>query len=542
MLRQAMAELPSESSDIAIRCPGCGQRFKVGPDLEGRMVECGSCDQRFRVEEDVMIRQRKIYPGEHRDPTLERFGRVPMRSGELPSFQQAVYEAAAPSSVAIEPTSPIRVIFGIVGVVGALIVGLILIFSGAPGGMLDGTPLPKRLVLAGFTAVLTGIMLLVANPHGRLKAALIGLAFAVSLLALPFFFKQGMDVVGGEFDGSRIKVADNLDASEDEEDIDIYAELKMDMTYKPMEKALGGYGPDRVVQGKTAIAVWLRDLRDYNKLLVIDYLVRATSASNDSWLYPRPPDDFLMVLLEVDPDMNKVKELCSRFGEVTRVIKDLQVIEVQVNNETFVQGKLSKLQDHDDPAFYELNRRELESIDLQRADEAVRRLIVAEPKLFRSDIVGRMQQLLLEGDTKLKKNVAKALANWAIDGDGSVEALRKVAEDLMVKDGVVPASVIAFLVENRDPEVIPILDELWSSDAKEWEALYGDFGSAAEPLLLSHFDSLTPILQISAIRILARVGGSKSLVAFKTARKSAKSEIAAQLDNAIVRIEKREAE
>lgn len=531
-----MDDTHSESGDIAIRCPGCGQRFKVGPDLRGRMVECGSCDQRFRVEEDVMIRQRKTYPGERQNASLERFSRVPTKSSVAPTFQPIYYESEVPPAVAVEPTSPFRIILGIAGVLLAVIVILILMFGGGPGALLDGTSVAKRLILSSFTAVLTLILLLVANPHGRLKACLVGLAFAAGLLALPFFFDEGATKLVasdyGELPG--------FDGGKEEEAIDDpFEAIKTEMHYEPVAEALVAYGPTLTAQGKTAVGVWLRDLRDFNKLQVVEYLTRATNASEASWLYPRPPDDFLMVLIDVDEDISKVADLCGRFGEVTRVIDELRVIEVKVNNESFVQGSLEKLANPENPSFYELNRRELESIDLRRVEEAVKRLAGAEPKLFRRDIVERMQELFVLADTEMKGDLARALGIWAEEGDGSVEIVRGVALDLMEKEKSVPRPIVAFMVQNKDEEVIPILDQLWAAESGSWETLYVEMGSPIEDSVLKRFKEGSPTLKVSAATLLAKVGTEKSLPALREAKESAKSEMAVVVGRAIEAIEGR---
>ncbi|MGL5017160.1 MAG: MJ0042-type zinc finger domain-containing protein, partial [Luteolibacter sp.] len=54
----------SEDSMLLIRCPSCGQRFKVGDDLRDRTVECGGCEHRFRINDDVIARGPKFYPSE----------------------------------------------------------------------------------------------------------------------------------------------------------------------------------------------------------------------------------------------------------------------------------------------------------------------------------------------------------------------------------------------------------------------------------------------------------------------------------------------
>ncbi|MEM9236878.1 MAG: hypothetical protein AAGB14_08870, partial [Verrucomicrobiota bacterium] len=527
MLPLFMEIPPSESGDIAIRCPGCGQRFKVGLDLRGRMVECGSCDQRFRVDDEVTVRQKKFYPGERRDASLDRFSRVPTKSVVTPTFEPVYYESEVSAEFA-EPTSPFRLILGGAGVVGAVMVALVLMFGGGPGGLLDGASIGKRVILALFTAILTLALLLVANPRSRMRAGFIGMAFAAILMAIPFFFREGTE--------KQAEQEEVVTMAPEEPEVslgDPLAVLKEAMHYEPVEEALKAYGPDRAAQGKTAFGVWLRDLRDFNKHQVSDYLTKSTMASDASWIYPRPPDDFLMVLIDVDNDLEAIRELCSRFGEVTQVIEELQVVEVKVDNETFVQGPMEKLTDYSSPSFYELNRRELDSIDPRRAEEAVKRLGAAEPKLFRKDIVMRMQELLDADDADLAGNIASALSKWAEDGDGSVEAVREIAEALMANNGTVPRPVILFLVEQGDLEVIPVLDQLWLEEPGTWEALYGELGPGIEDRVLAHFQEGSITRKISAATLLAKAGTSKSLPDLKAAQEDARSELAVVIGRAI---------
>ncbi|MFC7336774.1 hypothetical protein ACFQY0_06265 [Haloferula chungangensis] len=483
-----------------------------------------------------MVRQRKIYPGERQNASLDRFSRVPKKSAVTPTFQPVYYESEAPPPISVEPTSPFRIILGGAGVLLAVIVILILMFGGGAGGLLDGASQSKRLILASFTAVLTLVLLVVANPHGRLKAIMVGLAFAAGLLTLPFFFKEGTSKVTTAIDGDMpdLSGAPALEPMEDP-----LKTLKEEMHYEPVEEALAAYGPTLSAQGKTAVGIWLRDLRDFNKLQVVEYLTRSTNASEASWLYPRPPDDFLMVLIDIDDDMEKVAQLCGRFGKVTRMIEELRVIEVKVANESFIQGSLDALSDLENPSFYELNRRELESIDLRRVEEAVRRLATAEPKLYRKDVVRRMQELYDLADTEMKSDLAKALGVWSEPGDGSVDVVREAAAGLMAEEKTVPRPIIEFLVKQKDEQVIPILDQLWAGDPGAWENLYGEMGSPIEDLVLGHFNTGSPTIKISAATLLTKVGTAKSLPALRKAQESAKSETAVVVGRAIDAIEGR---
>ncbi|MGL4402039.1 MAG: MJ0042-type zinc finger domain-containing protein, partial [Luteolibacter sp.] len=75
--------MPSNSSEdslLLIRCPSCGQRFKVGDDLRERTVECGGCEHRFRISDDTIVRGRKFYPSAGKKDEMSRFQRVPKAS------------------------------------------------------------------------------------------------------------------------------------------------------------------------------------------------------------------------------------------------------------------------------------------------------------------------------------------------------------------------------------------------------------------------------------------------------------------------------
>ena len=542
MLKPLMDDLDPANEMVTIRCPGCGQRFKVGPDLEGKMVECGTCDQRFRVEESVMIRTKKFYPGEASDPSLQRFSRVPLKSSPAPSFDTFDPPPESEPRAMVEPVSPLRVILGLAGVVGAVIVPLILIFGGGTGGLLDGATLEKRLILAGFTAAIAWVLLFLANPAQRMKAVTGGLAISIALLTLPFVFTQG--VPSGEDDpnfGLEPTLPEiDLSGSEDEAPDDPFAKLKEEMGYNKMAEALETYGIDGESQGKTAIGIWMRDTRLYNKQQIVDYLMRATDAGSRSWAYTRPPSDYLMVLYDVSPNLGRIQKLCERFGTVTRVIRELQVIEVMVDNERFVQGRLTKLQDPEDPSFYELNRRELDSIDLHRARSAVKRLSSAEPRLYRIDIVQRMLELFREGDLELKEDVARALLTWSEPEDNASEVVRAgVLERVREKESV-PRAMVEFLVRHNDADSAPLLHDLWMADAAEWEALYGDLGPVIEARILEGLTEYAPLQLISAARLLGRVGTEESISVLEEAQKNATSELRVTLEQAIRSIQGRQ--
>jgi hypothetical protein len=499
----------ADAEKLSIRCPGCGQRFKVGPELRDRMVECGTCEHRFRVNDEVVVRTKKFYPGERRAPALDTFARVP-RTTAAPaqSTFQTIQYAPEPVHRAIEPASPLRLVLGFSAVLVAIIVILLLIFGGSPGGMLYGTSQSKRLMLAGFTAVLSGILLIAANPAVRGRAMLGALLTAVGLLSLPFVFTQGTVVAGtgnetavdaGE-DPSAGATPDSPEGITPAKD-DSLASLKKEVGYEPMARALE--------TDPYAVGLWLRGLHEFHRLQVRDYIVRNSGADPSSHMYPRS-GDYLMVVTGVKEDLAVLSRLCERFGEVRRTSTELRIIEVAVNNASFQEGPLDKLADPTNPAFYELNKRELESIDLERARLAVNRLAPVEPKLYRKDIVKRMGELIQEGDFAIQFEIGKALPKWSEPGDGMEEIVRGVLEKIQ-PGGEVAQSLVAFLAIRKDQASISLFDRLWLMEPNKWEENYAALGPAIEDKLLARFPETTVTQRMSAVRLLGQVGSSKSV-------------------------------
>jgi len=533
-----MAEAHSDAENLSIRCPGCGQRFKVGVELRDRMVECGTCEHRFRVNDEVILRTKKFYPGENRKRSLDGFSRVPKTIASVPTGFQTVQYAQEPvKSAGIQPASPLRLVLGFGAVSVIVMVALMLVFGGAPGGVLYGTVVSKRLMLAGFTALLSGTLLIAANPGARGKAVMGALAAAVGLLSLPFVFTQGNRPVSSVTDGApaaRPVVPDAAKATESEE----IRALKAEIGYDPLAREIQRYESLPGNAGRGAAGIWLRGLQEYHRLQIKDYIIRNTGADPSSHMYPRPPD-YLMVVSGVTDDLAELARLCERFGEVGRILEPLRVVEVQVDNSRFVEGPQDKLSNPADPAFYELNRRELESIDLERARRSVVRLSSAEPKLYRKDIARRMQQLIREGDRALREEAAKALLVWSEPGDGAEEVVRAAVREIDEGGHDVPESLVKFLVVRGDLAVIPVIDGLWSRDFTRWEEMYGALGPAIEDPVLARYPKASVTLRMSAVRLLGRVGTAKSIPLLEQSRGESTPEVQVLIDRAIAAIRSR---
>jgi hypothetical protein len=515
--------MPNSNPDDAlllIRCPSCGQRFKVGEDLRGRTVECGGCEHRFRINDDVIVRGKKFYPGERKNSALNRFQRVPLSIAPATTAVPGVQYLDAPDPIRFEPTSPQRIVAGVVGVAGMVLMALLLMFGASRGGMLDGMITMNRLLMAGFTGLLGIVMLVYANPRARAKAFMVGLLMSAGLISLPFFFTVGSIPLSELSAVPPVAVEEKPKQSAAGKTM---TELGNLIGTRPLDDEIARLASEG--SSKHAVGLWLRDLREHNRILIRDYIERVTGAEAPPHYYPRNKGDFLMVVSGTSASLEEVAKAASALGSVEKVHTELSVVEVKVNNESFVEGPIEKLNDRKDPAFYDLNKRELESIDLMRVSKAVKRLAEAEPKVYRSDINRKLIALLGARWVDFKGDVCNALSVWAEKPGPAGDAALIVANELVSSKSEVPPEMIALIVKEKNSGVIPILDELWSKNPTHWESLYGDVGNEAEATLIRRVGAADGALRQSIVRLLGRVGGADSLPVLEAARAGADSEL-----------------
>jgi hypothetical protein len=528
--------MPSSSPDdslLLIRCPSCGQRFKVGDDLRERTVECGGCEHRFRINDEVIVRGRKFYPGEGKRPGLNRFHRVPLPGGESMIGVQPVRYGNMPDPAVIGPASPQRVIAGAVGVLGMVSMALFLMLGSSRGGALDGMPLANRFLMAGFVSVLGIAMLVYANPRARLKALGVALLLSGGLLAVPYFFRQGSEPPPANVvitPRDIIAPVDGVDGTGGKEAGDTIEALRARIGTGPLEAEISKLAREGSM--KQAAGVWLRGLSDSHRFLVRDYLLRVTGADVSSHYYPRSGGDYLLVLSGINNSLKELKELSAPLGQVENIYPELSIIEVRVGTDIFVEGSMEKLTDKDDPAFYDLNKRELESIDLERVKRAVQRLAEAEPKIYRTDITRKLIAMLAEDEVDFKGNICRALSVWSEEPGPAGEAALKVVNKLVAEGKPVPPDIVSLIVKEKNPAVIPVLDELWFKSPMPWESIYGDMGQAIEPTVIRRFPETKGTIRHSAVRLLGRVGGADSLPILAAEVPGSDSELRVLLDQA----------
>lgn len=524
-------EMPLPSDDpltLQIRCPSCGQRFKVDAELRNRTVECGSCEHRFRVNDDVIFKARRYYPGERQNPTLNRFQRVPMAS-PIPSNMQAVEYADTPDPIMFEPASPQRVLAGTLGAAAMAVVALLFVFGSGVGGLLEGTPLISRLVMAGFVAVVATVMLCYANPRARFKAFSLSLLLSAGLVALPFLMFEGVESQPGE--DTAIVESPVMPVTVPEEP-DPMADLRREIGTGPLDaenERLAASGSEWI-----AIGLWLRDLSETNRHMVRDYFLRTTPADPvASYIYPRFGGDYLMVISGIRPGyVQQLAAVADRLGRTERIHHGINVIEVRVDNAKLVGPPLEHLTVKDHPLFYEANIAELESIDPDRLAKAARRLAEAEPNVYRSDVSNRLLELLSDNDAEIRAAAARALVKWAEDPAVAGAEAAKLASQLRADGEPVPESVIELAVLSKEAAIVPIVDDLWFANPPLWESKYGDLGEIAEAPLLARIPEANAGVRHSLIRILGRIGGEPSLLALEAMEADADGEMLVMIQRA----------
>jgi hypothetical protein len=525
-------------NQLQIRCPKCSQRFKVGPELEGKIVECGRCESRFRVDDSVILKQKKFYPGEkQRDPSLDRFARTPVAPSVVQpvSFQTVSYEPEA-SPESFEPPSVQRLLAGTFG--GGILLLAILAFltSDSTSGTFSSVSGSRRLILAVFVALLGSSALVYANPRAKLRALAISLLLSATLIALPLILPGGAEPAAQPASNTQAPASPTSPSGEEIPVVNPLDALRAEIGYAPMELELS-----KAKDQGSVVGVWLRNMQERHRFQVRDFLLRASGAGESSHLYPRTDTSFLYVLNGVPNKLEEIAGHCARIGRVERIIRPLQVIEVVVDNQRFVEGPIDRLSNRKDEGFYALNLAELDSIDLDRSLKAVERLSDAEPVQFRTDIVRRMVQLSTELGPEHQDKIAKALQKWSVPGDDAEQAILKGLLRLAARKSEAPGEMVRFLVLRRNPGVLPVLHQAWLTTPEEWESLYAEMGAAAEESLLEVVAGGDSRACRSAVRILERVGTGRSTKALELALTGSSGEFRVLLERALKQVRSRSA-
>lgn len=518
----------SDHHHLQIRCPSCNQRFKVGSELMGKTVECGACEKRFEVNEEVILRNQKFYPGERDPAVLNRFQKVPQAKNPGIKFVPAGGPQFEKGYISpITRVSPLRIV---VGWVGALIIlGAVFVLIAKLPAFAELSGAVRGIIAVG--AGIVGLALIgFANPRTRGRTLAIASIFTIIFLTVPFLFVQ--KPLPPPRDAKSVTDLPSGDAPVKKDADDSLNGLRLRIGTAPLEEEIRKLASGN---GRThAYGVWLRDLSGSDKLAVRDYLIRATHADPSSPIYQRDGRDFLMVLTGIEQPISEVAEVTKRFARKQVIHQELDVIETEVEGRYFIEGPLEKLTDKGNPAFYDLNKRELESIQLDRIQRAVKRLTAAEPKIYREDITRLLIGLLAVPEVDFPGEVCAALLVWAENPVPAAETAVYRLKIMSEAKKQIPQDMVRLLSKAQNVEALPYVRTLWMNDVVRWEPHYMDFGPVAEPSVLEVFPKLEGTALRSAARVLEKVGGKESIPVLEKARAASNDpELHVQIDSAI---------
>lgn len=246
-----------------------------------------------------------------------------------------------------------------------------------------------------------------------------------------------------------------------------------------------------------------------------------------------------MVLTEVEIGFDQVAVIAGKLGNVTETYPEISVIVVQVDNEQFIAGSAEKLNDKTHPAFYELNRRELQSIDLGRIQQAVERLADSDASLLRSDITQILISLLEKPNIDFHDSIARALLKWAEDPGQAAEVGLRTLKSYVAQKISPPEHLVRLVANSKNPEAIPTMVSIWETNPVLWDNELVKFGAPIESSVLEKLSSNQAPLRRATIKMLGEVGTAKIVPELRKILSEEDPEVRLLAQRAIQQIEQR---
>lgn len=499
---------------LRIQCPSCQRQFTVDKELKGRTVECGSCAKQFVVDEDAIVPERdRYFPGDIKRPGLKHYGvaRDPADTAPEVDFARAAYSDTATAADVIPPT-PGRLVAGVAGILLLVTYLVVLVFGSNGEGVFSDVDQGKRILLSGFVALMGLALVCYGGIRRRKQSLMSGIALAVATVVFTVILPPGGAPRAPEEGGANrltspeapIEAPDRMSAEE----------ARKAMSYDPIQRAIDAFGQESVW------ALWSPRMGQHFRYQIQRFLQRKTGSAARPAFYPRGGGG-LLVIEGISLKMPELVSLVERFADVEEVYEDLRVLRIEVKGENLVEPSSeleSKLNNRESESFIVLNRKELEHIDIDRVKDAAQRLSTVEPTRFRSEIGGRLLELLEEDtDREFRSTICKAIMVWSSPGDGAEDVVTGLARELLARNEEIPKGMIEFLVGRQAPGVVPLLKVLWEKSPLDWETEVMAMGSAMETVILPSINSSDPALQRSAFLVLRRVGTEISLPVLRKA-------------------------
>jgi len=490
------------------------------------------------------------------DDFLKRLSRVspeniPTVPLNQPTFQQAMYQNMEGMSAAdVMPLAPKYLIAIGVGIFAIVIGIVIFVVAGDEDGGLQDFSTEKRWVIAGFLAILGSALVIFGNEKSRKKGVIMALSIALPLLAMPLIYPQQKQVAyhsaDYEYQGvSDLEEDDIPDLPEPEsEALDIEA-FKTKISWEKVDQMMrreikSGMSIDQAES--SVYAVYVLGMSAKHKFNVRDFLMQRSAGTEAGVVYERGQSDWLFVGRGMKIPLENLAEQCLQIGVVNEVYPALRVIQVTIDPKKLVAVNLDALTDPSVDDFYFVNLSELGSIDPKRVENAIKRLIAAEPRMQRRLIRDKLLSLAKNAPSNLPQleQIGVALQTWAIADDSSdrllLDSLLPSFKDL----SDVPDGVVSFGVSRKNLSILPVVIELWKSKPQEQEDNLIVLGEASEMSIVEHLLGDDVGLKQSAVRVLGKIGTTSSLPALNTLKESASVDFKKVIENSVAEITTRQ--
>lgn len=507
--------------NLQIQCPNCSKRFTVHEDITGKTVECGACDHRFPVtSETIIIEREKFYPGEHKDEFLSRLGKSsPLAQGDGGAQAPPMQPGGMAHVDSIMPASPGQSIAAATGVTMLVLYSLIFFFGTSPGQIFQDVEMQKRFLLGCFVSVLGGGLVIFGAKNWRVKGILLAVVLVAGLMAMvvmrPVYITPESEVSNDDQEEGAVSNRLDDDVRDLEDFLSEIDKKAMDRELARQEAKLDGRPADDFVTG-----VYIADLRETQYQAIERYFRKKLSLPKSEALsvYKRNGDnDRFIIISGVPMDFDLMVRFCEFLGRTTSYPKS-RVLDVELSARHFQapsEDILDKLNNVENPAFFTQNLNELRNIDYERVSEAVRRLgrVPEEIELKNRDQI--IEELLLlaseETGSTILSDIGQALKVFGKNSQVAVEKINRLIPHWMKSEIPVERTMVEFLIENNDPNVLVLIDRLWVDDPTKWDEQYGSLGGQIEDRMIFHVTESPEALRRSAISLLGQVGTAKSI-------------------------------
>jgi len=496
-----------------------------------------------------MRQKKKYYPGERSQINSDNFAKVdsandsvqPVPTNEL-GFQPAPQYDKHVNPNHVQPASTKRTFAVAAGALLIILFIVIFILGSQPDGMLQNMDGQKRILLAGFIALL-GSGLIIGGSRHKIKGILLSLLLAGSLITLPFVFpvlktpevSAGSDLATND----PTKIKENLTKEGLDKEIQDY---KINIGFKKVASTRAKSSNPSHVK-----ALIVRDIGSHTDTIanyfkdVLNLDIAPIERTGERSLDSRRVTLFI---IEAPITTEELIELTKKFGtpaEMNQIRTQLDVVEVLVNEDKLRNTSSEILDDENNPAFFNANLQELFHISADRRIAAIQRLDKVKSSLGRrADIADRLSKMINTNDTKISDEAIRTLKKWAIPEYKLDHKVKSYAEALADK-GNLALPVMQYLVEKQVPDISDILAKQWlnSNGHLVWDDIVQKAGSQGETAIIKALPKANSAHLKAASSVLRRIGTKRSLPALSAALARAKKEDAKYLKATIDEIKSR---